>query len=145
MVNAAAVKLSEELFNMIDRPDYALVTRVREGTENQVVPHISHTINTLLLLVIITDIQEQVRGLGRSDSGGLHTYRRIGAENRRRPHQVGEATGDEGRPDRLVHASPAGDAVRRGATSDGGVERGPGGDGVVRVGGKEIRAVRLAF
>ncbi|XP_030759863.1 protein flightless-1 [Sitophilus oryzae] len=36
LVNAAAVKLSEELFNMIDRPDYALVTRVREGTEPQV-------------------------------------------------------------------------------------------------------------
>lgn len=36
LVNAAAVKLSEELFNMIDRPDYARVTRVREGTETQV-------------------------------------------------------------------------------------------------------------
>uniref|UniRef100_A0A1Y1MDJ9 Gelsolin-like domain-containing protein n=1 Tax=Photinus pyralis TaxID=7054 RepID=A0A1Y1MDJ9_PHOPY len=36
LINAAAVKLSEELFNMIDRPDYALVTRVREGTEPQV-------------------------------------------------------------------------------------------------------------
>ncbi|KAF7288043.1 hypothetical protein GWI33_000097 [Rhynchophorus ferrugineus] len=36
LVNAAAVKLSEELFNMIDRPDYALVTRVREGTEPQI-------------------------------------------------------------------------------------------------------------
>lgn len=36
LVNAAAVKLTEELFNMIDRPDYAMVTRVREGTESQV-------------------------------------------------------------------------------------------------------------
>lgn len=36
LVNAAAVKLSEELFNMISRPDYARVTRVREGTESQV-------------------------------------------------------------------------------------------------------------
>lgn len=36
LVNAAAVKLSEELFNMIERPDYAMVTRVREGTESQV-------------------------------------------------------------------------------------------------------------
>ncbi|CAG9770082.1 unnamed protein product [Ceutorhynchus assimilis] len=36
LVNAAAVKLSEELFNMIDRPDHAQVTRVREGTEPQV-------------------------------------------------------------------------------------------------------------
>lgn len=36
LVNAAAVKLSEELFNMISRPDYARVTRVREGTEIQV-------------------------------------------------------------------------------------------------------------
>lgn len=35
LVNAAAVKLSEELFNMIDRPDHALITRVREGTEPQ--------------------------------------------------------------------------------------------------------------
>ncbi|XP_066138736.1 protein flightless-1 isoform X1 [Euwallacea fornicatus] len=36
LVNAAAVKLSEELFNMIDRPEHALVTRVREGTEPQI-------------------------------------------------------------------------------------------------------------
>jgi hypothetical protein len=36
LVNAAAVKLCEELFNMIDRPDYAVVTRVREGTEPQI-------------------------------------------------------------------------------------------------------------
>lgn len=36
LVNAAAVKLSEELFNMISRPDYARITRVREGTESQV-------------------------------------------------------------------------------------------------------------
>lgn len=35
-MNAAAVKLSEELFDMIDRPEHALVTRVREGTEPQV-------------------------------------------------------------------------------------------------------------
>ncbi|KAJ8965341.1 hypothetical protein NQ317_002833 [Molorchus minor] len=35
LVNAAAVKLSEELFNMIGRPEYALITRVREGTESQ--------------------------------------------------------------------------------------------------------------
>ncbi|VEN43871.1 unnamed protein product [Callosobruchus maculatus] len=36
LVNAAAVKLSEELFNMIDRPEYARVARVREGTESQI-------------------------------------------------------------------------------------------------------------
>ncbi|KAL3268088.1 hypothetical protein HHI36_007215 [Cryptolaemus montrouzieri] len=36
LVNAAAVKLSEELFNMIDRPDYAIISRVREGTESQI-------------------------------------------------------------------------------------------------------------
>ncbi|KAL1488438.1 hypothetical protein ABEB36_014910 [Hypothenemus hampei] len=36
LVIAAAVKLSEELFNMIDRPEYARVTRVREGTEPQI-------------------------------------------------------------------------------------------------------------
>ncbi|KAJ9590157.1 hypothetical protein L9F63_016713, partial [Diploptera punctata] len=36
LVRAAAVKLSQELFTMIDRPDYALVTRVQEGTESQV-------------------------------------------------------------------------------------------------------------
>jgi hypothetical protein len=39
LVNAAAVKLCEELFNMIDRPDYAVVTRVREGTEPQVLAY----------------------------------------------------------------------------------------------------------
>lgn len=36
LVRAAAVKLSQELFNMIDRPEYALVTRLQEGTESQV-------------------------------------------------------------------------------------------------------------
>lgn len=36
LVRAAAVKLCQELFNMIDRPEYALVTRVQEGTETQV-------------------------------------------------------------------------------------------------------------
>ncbi|XP_033231107.1 protein flightless-1 isoform X1 [Belonocnema kinseyi] len=36
LVRAAAVKLSQELFNMIDRPDYALVTRLQEGTESQI-------------------------------------------------------------------------------------------------------------
>lgn len=36
LVRAAAVKLSQELFTMIDRPEYALVTRVQEGTETQV-------------------------------------------------------------------------------------------------------------
>lgn len=36
LVRAAAVKLSRELFNMIQRPDYALVTRVQEGTETQI-------------------------------------------------------------------------------------------------------------
>lgn len=36
LVRAAAVKLSQELFNMIDRPPYAMVTRVQEGTEIQI-------------------------------------------------------------------------------------------------------------
>ncbi|XP_055907906.1 protein flightless-1 [Eupeodes corollae] len=36
LVRAAAVKLSRELFNMINRPEYALVTRVQEGTEIQI-------------------------------------------------------------------------------------------------------------
>lgn len=36
LVRAAAVKLSQELFNMIDRPDIASVTRVQEGTETQI-------------------------------------------------------------------------------------------------------------
>lgn len=36
LVRAAAIKLSQELFGMIKRPDYALVTRVQEGTENQI-------------------------------------------------------------------------------------------------------------
>ena len=35
-MRAAAVKLSQELFNMIQRPDYALVTRLQEGTESQI-------------------------------------------------------------------------------------------------------------
>ncbi|XP_073956996.1 FLII actin remodeling protein [Choristoneura fumiferana] len=36
LVRAAAVKLAQELFNMVSRPDYALVTRLQEGTETQV-------------------------------------------------------------------------------------------------------------
>ncbi|KRT80377.1 hypothetical protein AMK59_7406, partial [Oryctes borbonicus] len=36
LVNAAAVKLSEELFNMIGRPEYATIMRVREGNETQI-------------------------------------------------------------------------------------------------------------
>lgn len=36
LVRAAAVKLSQELFNMIERPEYAVVTRLQEGTESQV-------------------------------------------------------------------------------------------------------------
>ncbi|CAK9822912.1 Protein flightless-1 [Anthophora retusa] len=36
LVRAAAVKLSQELFNMIERADYAMVTRLQEGTESQI-------------------------------------------------------------------------------------------------------------
>lgn len=36
LVRAAAIKLSRELFNMIARPSYALVTRLQEGTETQI-------------------------------------------------------------------------------------------------------------
>ncbi|XP_037955141.1 protein flightless-1 [Teleopsis dalmanni] len=36
LVRAAALKLSRELFTMIIRPEYALVTRVQEGTETQI-------------------------------------------------------------------------------------------------------------
>ncbi|RZF40467.1 hypothetical protein LSTR_LSTR000346 [Laodelphax striatellus] len=36
LVRAAAVKLSQELFTMLDRPDHALVTRIQEGTETQI-------------------------------------------------------------------------------------------------------------
>lgn len=36
LVRAAAVKLSQELFNMIARPEYAMITRVQEGTETQI-------------------------------------------------------------------------------------------------------------
>lgn len=35
LVRAAAIKLSQELFNMIKRPEYALITRVQEGNETQ--------------------------------------------------------------------------------------------------------------
>ncbi|KAL1132057.1 hypothetical protein AAG570_010015 [Ranatra chinensis] len=35
LVRAAAVKLSQELFTMVDRPSHALVNRVQEGTESQ--------------------------------------------------------------------------------------------------------------
>ncbi|CAH2048714.1 unnamed protein product, partial [Iphiclides podalirius] len=36
LVRAAAVKLAQELFNMVTRPAHALVTRLQEGTETQV-------------------------------------------------------------------------------------------------------------
>lgn len=37
LVRAASLKLSQELFQMIQRPEgYSLVTRVQEGSENQV-------------------------------------------------------------------------------------------------------------
>lgn len=35
LVRAAAIKLSQELFNMIKRPEYATITRVQEGNETQ--------------------------------------------------------------------------------------------------------------
>lgn len=35
LVRAAAIKLSQELFNMIRRPEYAIISRVQEGTETQ--------------------------------------------------------------------------------------------------------------
>ena len=35
-MRAAAIKLSQELFNMIQRPEHALITRVQEGTESQI-------------------------------------------------------------------------------------------------------------
>lgn len=43
LVRAAAVKLSQELFNMIERPAYAMVTRLQEGTESQVFINLSKT------------------------------------------------------------------------------------------------------
>lgn len=36
LVRAAAVKLSQELFAMIERPDYALTMRIQEGNEHQI-------------------------------------------------------------------------------------------------------------
>ena len=36
LVKAAALKLSQELYSMINRPDYALITRCLQGTEPQV-------------------------------------------------------------------------------------------------------------
>lgn len=36
LVRAAAIKLSQELFAMIDRPNFSVITRIQEGTENQV-------------------------------------------------------------------------------------------------------------
>lgn len=36
IVRAAAVRLAQEIFNMIPRPEHALVTRVQQGTETQV-------------------------------------------------------------------------------------------------------------
>uniref|UniRef100_T1GF46 Gelsolin-like domain-containing protein n=1 Tax=Megaselia scalaris TaxID=36166 RepID=T1GF46_MEGSC len=36
LVRAAAIKLSRELFSMINRPEYAMVTRINEDTETQI-------------------------------------------------------------------------------------------------------------
>lgn len=35
LVRAAAIKLSQELFNMINRPSFSMITRIQEGTETQ--------------------------------------------------------------------------------------------------------------
>lgn len=35
-MRAAAVKLSQELFSMIERPEFALTMRIQEGTEPQI-------------------------------------------------------------------------------------------------------------
>lgn len=50
-MRAAAVKLSQELFNMIERPEYAMVTRLQEGTESQV------QIYSLLISVAISSLK----------------------------------------------------------------------------------------
>ena len=36
LVRAAAVKLSHELFSMLNRPSHALITRIQQGTEPQI-------------------------------------------------------------------------------------------------------------
>ena len=36
LVRAAAIKLSQELFTMLDRPEYSTISRIQEGTETQV-------------------------------------------------------------------------------------------------------------
>lgn len=36
LVRAAAIKLSQELFAMIRRPQYSIITRIQEATENQI-------------------------------------------------------------------------------------------------------------
>lgn len=50
-MRAAAVKLSQELFNMIERPEYAVVTRLQEGTESQV------QIYALLISIAISSLK----------------------------------------------------------------------------------------
>lgn len=54
-MRAAAVKLSQELFNMIERPEYAMVTRLQEGTESQVQIHTSLMLicNPFLLIFFV--------------------------------------------------------------------------------------------
>lgn len=54
-MRAAAVKLSQELFNMIERPEYAMVTRLQEGTESQVQIHTSLILicNSFLLIFLL--------------------------------------------------------------------------------------------
>lgn len=36
LVRAAAVKLSHELFSMLNRPQHALITRIQQGNEPQI-------------------------------------------------------------------------------------------------------------
>lgn len=102
LVNAAAVKLTEELFNMIDRPDYAMVTRVREGTETQIFKY-KFVGWDEVIAVDFTRTAESVQKTG-ADLTKWAMQQETKAFNS------------------SLHATPASDAAVRGPAADGGLE-----------------------
>lgn len=75
-----------------------------------------------LTVIIFLDFQVQVFGLGRSDCCRFHAYRGVCPEDRRRPNEVGEAAGDQGRSDGPLHPKATVHAPQRSPAADGGVE-----------------------
>ena len=85
LVRAAALKLSSELFAMLQRPDFAMIHRVSEGTESQVFQSKFAGTSVFPVDEKITEINfcGLIFRLGRCHWRGLHSYCQLRPENRR--------------------------------------------------------------